>query len=109
MTDVEADPNGGIWVGTYEGFARSTYNVDPLQPRQYRNARHRLSLATWRDVQAMDLSRSQAIKAALWPYTGGVEECSTGRLGTHYTPNNSPLTHWQVVAVEFDGERQSVG
>ena len=22
MTDVEADPNGGIWVGTYEGFAR---------------------------------------------------------------------------------------
>src|SRR5678815_5704564 len=29
--------------------------------------------------------------------------CIRDRTWTHYTPENSPLTHWQVVAVEFDG------
>jgi List-Bact-rpt repeat protein len=36
-----------------------------------------------------------------WPYTGGVSTFD-GTTWTHYTPDNSPLTHWQVVAVEFD-------
>ena len=42
MTDVEADPNGGIWVGTYERVRAIRRNdVDALQPGQYRNAWHR--------------------------------------------------------------------
>jgi hypothetical protein len=36
-----------------------------------------------------------------FPYTGGVSTFD-GTHWIHYTPNNSPLTHWQVVAVEFD-------
>ena len=36
-----------------------------------------------------------------FPYTGGVSTFD-GTTWRHYTPNNSPLTHWQVVAVEFD-------
>jgi hypothetical protein len=37
-----------------------------------------------------------------FPYAGGVSTFN-GATWTHYTPENSPLTHWQVVAVEFDG------
>jgi hypothetical protein len=37
-----------------------------------------------------------------FPYTGGVS-IFDGATWTHFTPENSPLTHWQVVAVEFDG------
>jgi hypothetical protein len=36
-----------------------------------------------------------------FPYTGGVSTFD-GTTWTHYTPSNSPLAHWQVVAVEFD-------
>jgi hypothetical protein len=36
-----------------------------------------------------------------FPHTGGVSTFD-GITWRHYTPNNSPLTHWQVVAVEFD-------
>ena len=41
-------------------------------------------------------------QGSTWPYTGGVSTFN-GTTWTHYTPQNSPLTHWQVVAVEFDG------
>ena len=40
-------------------------------------------------------------QGSTWPYTGGVSTFN-GTTWTHYTPDNSPLTHWQVVAVEFD-------
>jgi hypothetical protein len=36
-----------------------------------------------------------------WPYTGGVSTFD-GTTWTHYTMDNSPLPHWQVVAAEFD-------
>ena len=41
-------------------------------------------------------------QGSTWPYSGGVSTFD-GTTWKHYTPNNSPLTHWQVVAVEFDG------
>src|SRR4029079_8322676 len=40
-------------------------------------------------------------QGSTWPYTGGVSTFN-GATWTHYTPDNSPLAHWQVVAVEFD-------
>ena len=42
-------------------------------------------------------------QGSTFPYTGGVSTFD-GTTWTHYTPENSPLTHWQVVAVEFDGK-----
>jgi hypothetical protein len=40
---------------------------------------------------------------SVWPYTGGVSTFN-GTSWTHYTMDNSPLPHWQVVAVEFDSK-----
>ncbi len=64
MTDVEADPNGGIWVGTYEGFARFDGATWTLYNQGNTGMPGTVAADVARDVQAMDLSRSQAIKAA---------------------------------------------
>jgi hypothetical protein len=40
-------------------------------------------------------------QGSTWPYTGGVSTFD-GTTWTHYTMDNSPLPHWQVVAAEFD-------
>ena len=40
-------------------------------------------------------------QGSTFPYTGGVS-IFNGTTWTHYTPDNSPLTHSQVVHVEFD-------
>ena len=50
----------------------------------------------WRSTIAIASNQPET-----FPYTGGVSTFD-GTVWTHYTPDNSPLTHWQVVAVEFD-------
>ncbi len=100
MTDVEADPNGGIWVGTYEGFAR----FDGTTWTLYNQANTGMPGVVVSDVARRSSDGLIAIasnQGSTWPYTGGVSTFD-GTTWTHYTPNNSPLTHWQVVAVEFD-------
>ncbi len=101
MTDVEADPNGGIWVGTYEGFAR----FDGTTWTLYNQANTGMPGTVVADVarRASDgLIAIASNQGSTFPYTGGVSTFD-GATWTHYTPENSPLTHWQVVAVEFDG------
>ena len=100
MTDVEADPNGGIWVGTYEGFAR----FDGLTWTVYNQANTGMPGTVVSDVARRSSDGVIAIasyQGSTWPYTGGVSTFN-GTTWTHYTPANSPLTHWQVVAVDFD-------
>ncbi|MDQ6655958.1 MAG: dockerin type I domain-containing protein, partial [Verrucomicrobiota bacterium] len=100
MTDVKADPTGGIWVATFEGLGRfngaawTIYNQastgwpGPLVASVARRASDGLiAVATQQGSTS--------------PYTGGVSTFN-GTSWTHYTPQNSPLTHWQVNAVEFD-------
>jgi hypothetical protein len=101
LTDVEADPNGGIWVGTYEGFAR----FDGTTWTLYNQANTGVPGTVVADVARRSIDGLIAIasnQGSTWPYTGGVSTFN-GTTWTHYTPQNSPLTHWQVVAVEFDG------
>ena len=101
MTDVEADPNGGIWVGTYEGFARFNGTTWTL----YNQANTGMPGTVVADVARRSSDGLIAIasnQGSTFPYTGGVSTFN-GTTWTHYTPENSPLTHWQVVAVEFDG------
>ena len=101
MTDVEADPNGGIWVGTYEGFAR----FDGTTWTLYNQANTGMPGTVVSDVARRSSDGLIAIasyQGSTWPYTGGVSIFG-GATRTHFTPENSPLTHWQVVAVEFDG------
>jgi len=100
MTDVEADPNGGIWVGTYEGFAR----FDGATWTLYNQANTGMPGVVVADVARRSSDGLIAIasnQGSTWPYTGGVSTFD-GTTWRHYTPNNSPLAHWQVVAVEFD-------
>ena len=101
MLDVEADPNGGIWVATYEALVRfdgATWTI-------YNQANTGMPGPVVSDVARRASDGMIAIanyQGSNWPYTGGVSTFD-GTTWTHYTPDNSPLTHWQVVAVEFDG------
>jgi len=100
MLDVEADPNGGIWLATYEGLVRfngTTWTT-------YNQANTGMPGVVVSDVARRSSDGMIAIannQGSTWPYTGGVSTFD-GTTWKHYTTNNSPLTHWQVVAVEFD-------
>ena len=101
MLDVEADPTGGIWVATYAGLVR----FDGTTWTTYNQANTGMPGTYVADVarRASDgLIAIASNQSDHWPYTGGVSTFD-GTTWTHYTPDNSPLTHWQVVAVEFDG------
>ena len=101
MLDVEADPNGGIWVATYEGLAR----FDGATWTTYNQANTGMPGIVVSDVARRPSDGLIAISSyqgGTFPYTGGVSTFD-GTTWTHYTPQNSPLTHWQVIAVEFDG------
>ena len=101
MLDVEADPSGGIWVATYDGLVR----FDGTTWTTYNQANTGMPGPVVSDVARRPSDGLIAIasyQGGTWPYTGGVSTFD-GTTWTHYTPENSPLTHWQVVAVEFDG------
>lgn len=98
--DVIADPRGGIWVATALGLGR----FDGTNWTTYNRANTGMPGVTVVDVtrRASDgLIAIASIQPGTFPYTGGVSTFD-GQSWTHYTPSNSPLTHWQVVAVEFD-------
>jgi ligand-binding sensor domain-containing protein len=100
LTDVEADPNGGIWVATFDGLARFDGNTW---------SSHTQASAGWPGPLVTDFTRRASdgmiavstYQGSTWPYTGGVSTFN-GTSWTHYTRQNSPLTHWQVEAVQFD-------
>ncbi len=101
MVDVEADPTGGIWAGTYAGLVR----FDGTTWTTYNQANTGMPGTVVADVARRASDGLIAIannQGGTFPYTGGVSTFD-GTTWTHYTTENSPLTHWQVVAVEFDG------
>ena len=100
--DVIADPNGGIWVATSKGLGR----FDGTNWTTYNQANTGMPGVVVADVarRASDgMIAIASVQAGTFPYTGGVSTFD-GQTWTHYTRDNSPLTHWQVVAVEFDKE-----
>ena len=101
ILDVKADPNGGIWIGTAEGglvrFNGTSWTI-------YNQGNTGMPGTNVSDIARRSSDGLIAIannQPSVWPYTGGVSTFD-GTTWRHYTPNNSPLTHWQVVAVEFD-------
>jgi hypothetical protein len=98
--DVEADPSGGIWAGTYAGLVR----FDGTTWTSYTRANTGMPGIVVTDVARRPSDGLIAIAnsdGGTSPYAGGVSTFD-GTTWTHYTPQNSPLTHWQVEAVEFD-------
>jgi ligand-binding sensor domain-containing protein len=102
LLDVLDDPNGGIWLGTYEGLVR----FDGTTWTTYNQANTGMPGTVVYDIARRPSDGLIAIannQGSIWPYTGGVSTFN-GTTWTHYTMDNSPLTHWQVVAVEFDAK-----
>ena len=101
ILDVESDPSGGIWIGTGAGLVR----FDGKNWTTYNRANTGMPGIVVPDVARRPSDGLIAIAnndGSTFPYHGGVSVFN-GSSWTHYTPDNSPLTHWQVVAVEFDG------
>lgn len=102
LFDLEPDLDGGLWVGV-DGkllhFDGTTWAV--LTQAQ----------AGWPgdNVTGIDVRASDGLMAVttqqpeIFPYTGGVSVFD-GSGWTHWTMQNSPLTHWQVSAPHFDGD-----
>ena len=98
---LRADPSGGIWIGTaggglvrYDGTTWTTYNQGNTgMPGTNVNG-----IARRPSDGLIAIANNQP---SVWPYTGGVSTFD-GKTWTHYTPQNSPLIHWQIEAVEFD-------
>jgi ligand-binding sensor domain-containing protein len=101
LTDVEADPTGGIWVATFEGLARFNGITWTIYTQATTGWPGPLVTAVSRRPSD-GLIAVATQQGSTFPYTGGVS-IFNGTTWTHYTPDNSPLTHWQVVDVEFDG------
>lgn len=96
ITDVEADPTGGIWVSTDRGLAR----FDGTNWTSYTPDNSGLPGAFITDVAR----RSSDGLIAIAVQNGNLGSVSTfnGSSWTHYTTANSPLHHPQIQAVEFD-------
>ena len=97
-----ADPSGDIWIGTAGGglvrFNGTTWTI-------YNQGNTGMPGTNVNDIARRPSDGLIAIannQPSVWPYTGGVSTFD-GTTWTHYTPSNSPLTHWQVVSVDFDG------
>ncbi len=102
MNDVEADPNGGIWLATYDGLVR----YDGSTWTTYDQSNTGMPGTVVSDVARRPSDGLIAIannQGGTFPYTGGVSTFD-GATWTHYTMDNSPLPHWQVVAAEFDAK-----
>ncbi len=102
ILDVEADPSGGIWIGTAAGLVR----FDGINWMIYNQSNTGMPGTVVYDVARRASDGLIAIannQPSTWPYTGGVSTFN-GTTWTHYTMDNSPLPHWQVVAAEFDAK-----
>jgi sugar lactone lactonase YvrE len=101
ILDVKAHPLGGIWIGTTAGLVR----FDGANWTTYHQGNTGMPGTSVYDIARRPSDGLIAIannQPTVWPYTGGVSTFD-GTTWRHYTPNNSALPHWQVVAVEFDG------
>lgn len=101
ILDLKADPSGGIWIGTaggglvrFDGTTWTIYN-------QGNTGMPGTNVAGIARRPSDGLIAIANYQGNTWPYVGGVSTFN-GTTWTHYTPQNSPLLHWQVVAVEFD-------
>jgi ligand-binding sensor domain-containing protein len=102
ILDIESDPTGGIWIGTAAGLVR----YDGTNWTVYNQANTGMPGTVVYDVTRRASDGLIAIannQPSTWPYTGGVSTFN-GTTWTHYTMDNSPLPHWQVVAAEFDAK-----
>ena len=101
ILNVEPDPAGGIWLGTDNGLVH--YDGGTTW-RTYNPANTGMPGKVVFDIARRPSDGLIAIsnfQVNTTPYTGGVSTFD-GTTWTHYTPQNSPLTHFQNVAVEFD-------
>jgi len=95
-----ADPSGGIWIGGDGGLVRfdgtnwTFYNQG--NTGMPGNVVHGIARRSSDGLIAVATQQGFT-----WPYTGGVSTFN-GTTWKHYTPQNSPLIHWQIEAVEFD-------
>jgi ligand-binding sensor domain-containing protein len=100
--DVLADRSGGIWVSGTDGITR----FDGTTWTHYNQAAtgmpgvHGGDIAQRESDGLLAFANTQGNNA---PYTGGITTYD-GQTWRHYTPQNSPLPHWQVLSVEFDRE-----
>ncbi len=100
ILDLIPDPAGGIWIGTTAGLVR--YNGTTWKIYNRANTGMPGTVVSGIARRASDgLIAVANNQGSVFPYTGGVSTFD-GTSWTHYTPDNSPLPHWQVVAVEFD-------
>ena len=100
ILDVIPDPGGGIWIGTTAGLVR----FDGTSWTIFNQANTGMPGTNVSGIARRASDGLLAIanyQSSVYPYTGGVSTFD-GNTWTHYTRDNSPLTHWQVVAVEFD-------
>jgi ligand-binding sensor domain-containing protein len=103
ILDLVADPAGGIWIGTaaggltrFDGTNWTTYN----QANTGMPGTNVSGIARRASDGLIAIANNQP---STWPYTGGVSTFD-GHTWTHYTSENSPLTHWQCVSVAFDAD-----
>jgi ligand-binding sensor domain-containing protein len=96
---LERDPSGGIWVGTQAGLHHFDGSAWTLTTK---------AQAGWPAQNVVDVAhRADGLLAVAtqnaqnWPYTGGVSFLGGGAW-THHTPQNSPMTHWQIARIVFD-------
>ena len=100
MLDLKADPAGGVWIGTTAGLVRFNGNTWTI----FDQANSDMPGTSVKGIARRATDGLIAVanyQGSVFPYTGGVSTFD-GAAWTHYTPDNSPLPHWQVVAVEFD-------
>ena len=102
LFDIEPARPGGIWVGIsgkllhFDGTAWTTVTQEEAGwPGEN---------VTGIAVRAGDgLLAVTSQQPETYPYTGGLSVFDDAAW-THWTPQNSPLTHWQCSAPQFDAE-----
>jgi ligand-binding sensor domain-containing protein len=102
ILDLMSDPGGGIWIGTTAGLIRfngKTWSIFD-QTNTGMPGTNVKGIARRHSDGLLAIANYQG---GVFPYTGGVSTFD-GQAWTHYTPDNSPLPHWQVAAVEFDSK-----
>jgi hypothetical protein len=100
ILDLMPDPSGGIWIGTTAGLVRFDGTNWTIFD-QANTGMPGISVTGIARRPSDGLLAVASIQPSVYPYTGGVSTFD-GNNWAHYTPQNSPLPHWQVVAVEFD-------
>jgi len=99
---LEAARAGGIWLGAVGNLFH--FDGDTWWTTTAAQAGWPGSNVSGIDVRGSDgLLAVTTQQPSTWPYTGGISVYD-GTTWTHWTPQNSPLTHWQCSAPQFDAK-----